>query len=70
MTEIILEIKVIPNAGRDELKGNRLYLTAPAVDGKANEALIDFLSDHYNVKKNQIKIMRGHSSRQKVIKIL
>lgn len=70
MTEIILEIKVIPNAGRDELKGNRLYLTAPAVDGKANEALVEFLSDHYNVKKNQIKIIRGQNSRNKVIKIL
>jgi len=70
MVEITLELKVIPNAHRNELKGNRLYLSAPAVDNKANEALVEVLAEHYNVKKNQVKIVKGHSSRQKVVKIL
>jgi len=70
MTEITLEIKVIANASRNELKGNRLYTTAPAVDNKANEAMIEMLAEEYNVKKNKIKIMRGLHSNLKVVKIL
>jgi len=42
-------------------------LTAPAVDGKANETLIKFLAGHYGVRKNQIEITKGLKSRHKII---
>lgn len=70
MTEMVLELKVIANCSRNELKGNRVYVMAPAVDNQANEAMIELLADYYNVKRNRIKIMRGLHSSTKVVKIL
>lgn len=63
-----------PNASKNEfagLHGDRLKIRikAPAVDGKANTALIDFLSDEFAVTKNQIKIEQGELGRQKTIRI-
>ena len=66
---ISLELKIIPNAKRNELRGNKLYLTAPAVESKANQALIEFLAGHFNVKKRQVLIVKGIKSRQKVVEI-
>ncbi|MFA5840209.1 MAG: DUF167 domain-containing protein [Candidatus Margulisiibacteriota bacterium] len=69
-----LNIKVIPNAKQSKLvqeAGNyKVYLTAPAVEGKANEALIEFLAEHFKVKKKQIAIVRGEKSRNKLVEIL
>jgi uncharacterized protein (TIGR00251 family) len=42
---------------------------APAVDGKANEALIRFLSEFLDVAKSQITIVSGHTSRIKRVDI-
>jgi uncharacterized protein (TIGR00251 family) len=68
-----LDIKVIPNAKQNKIVEDqgriKVYLTAPAADGKANKALIEFLSEHYNVKKSSIRIIRGSISRLKVIEI-
>lgn len=64
-----MTIKVIPNAKRNEIKGGKVYLTAPAREEKANEALIAFLAEHFNVKKRQIYILQGLHSRTKVIEI-
>lgn len=66
-----LNIKVIPNAKQnkivEEVGRFKVYLTAPPVGGKANKALIEFLAEHFGVKKNQIKIVRGEKSREKVV---
>lgn len=71
---IVLDIKVIPRAGRTELAGTRdgailVRLTAPPVEGAANSALIAFLSDLFDVPKRDITILAGESSRQKRVKI-
>lgn len=63
-----------PNASKNEfsgLHGDRLKIRikAPTIDGKANAALIDFLSDEFAVAKNQIKIEQGELGRQKNIRI-
>jgi len=47
----------------------RLKLTAPPVDGKANEECIEFLAGLLRVKKGQLEILSGHASRKKVIAI-
>jgi len=69
-----LDVKVVPQAKRNMIKTDqgalKVYLTAPAVDGKANKALITFLSDHYGVKRNQIEIIKGLKSRDKTINII
>jgi hypothetical protein len=68
-----LNIKVIPNAKQNKLVEEpgrvKVYLTAPAVEGKANEALIEFLAEHFKTKKNKISIIRGIKSREKVVEI-
>ena len=68
-----VRVRVVPNAKRNEVKkegeGLKVYLSAPAVEGKANKALIKILAEHFRVKKSQVKIVRGTNSRDKTIKI-
>jgi uncharacterized protein (TIGR00251 family) len=47
----------------------KIRLTAPPVDGAANEALVKFLSDTLSVSKSQVEIVSGHTSREKRLKI-
>ena len=68
-----ISLKVMPGAKRNEFKEEgdsiKVYLNAPAVDGKANAALINFLAGHYGVKLSQIEIIKGLKSRHKIINI-
>ena len=70
---MLLKVKVIPNAKRNMIKKEvdhlKIYITALAIDGKANKALIAYLSDHFNVKKSQIEIIKGLKSQHKTISI-
>ena len=68
-------IKVAPRASKNEVikisEGEyKVRLTAPPVDGKANEALIKILSDHFKVAKSNIQIIGGKSTRTKMVDIL
>jgi uncharacterized protein (TIGR00251 family) len=66
-------IRVIPKAKQNKVvvEEDRLkvYLTAPAIEGRANEALIKILADHLKVRKSEIRIIRGEKSRDKLIQI-
>lgn len=68
-----VSLKVVPGARRNEWieenGGYKVCLTAPAVDGKANAALIKFLTGHFGVKPSQIQIIKGLKSRHKIINI-
>lgn len=68
-----IDVKVIPGAKRNAMKIEsvpvKVYLTAPAVDGKANKALIEFLSDYYKITKSNISIRKGLKTRYKTINI-
>ena len=68
-----LNVKVIPNAKKNEIikdgDGFRVRLNAPAIDGKANSALIEVLAEHFGVKKNKIRIIKGEKSRNKIVEI-
>ena len=70
---MILEVRVIPgakkNALREEAGAVKVYLTAPPVDGRANEALVDFLAGHFAVRRSRIEIIKGLKSRNKLINI-
>ena len=48
----------------------RAAVREPARDGKANAGLVDLLARHFGVQKSAITIVRGHSSRRKLIEIL
>ena len=71
----ILAIRVQPRAKRDELRGVlpdgriKIALTAPPLDGKANQALLKFLSKLLGVNKTKIQICRGVTSRDKLLEV-
>lgn len=46
-----------------------VHVREPAIDGKANRAVIDLLSDYYDVPKTRIEIVRGLTNTIKVIKV-
>jgi uncharacterized protein (TIGR00251 family) len=71
----ILTVKVIPRAGRTAVAGTRdntllVRLAAAPVDGAANTALIDLLSETLGVPKRQITIVSGEKSRTKRVKVV
>lgn len=72
---LILELHVQPGAARSEWAGKhgerlKVRLAARAVDGKANEALIEFLAEHFNVPRRNVRVLTGQKSRQKRVIIL
>jgi uncharacterized protein len=74
MSALTLELHVQPGAKRTEFAGKhgeriKVRLAARAVDGAANEALIEFLADHYGVPKRSVTIASGLKSRQKRVVI-
>ncbi len=69
-----IPLKVIPNAPKDQIvgwQGSRLKLkiTAPPRDGRANDHLIDFLADVFDVSPVDITLVRGETSRKKTVQI-
>ncbi len=69
-----LSVRIQPRASRNgivlmEGGGLKIRLTAPPVDGAANEALVRFLADTFSLPKSQIEIVTGHTSRDKTIRI-
>lgn len=68
-----IKVKVIPNAKKNRIVQERevfkVYVNAPAVEGKANKALIEILADYFQVRKSSIKIIRGEKAREKVIEL-
>ena len=68
-----VEIKVIVRAKRDLVKREqspwKIYTCAPAVDGRANQAVIRLLAQELNVRQSQIRIIKGLKSRVKTISI-
>jgi len=69
-----IEIRLQPRGGRDQVMGERdgavlIRIAAPPVDGKANAALIAFVAKILGVPKDSIEIIRGETSRSKVIRV-
>ena len=47
-----------------------VYVREPAVEGKANKAIIKLLAEYYDVPKSSVEIAKGHTSRTKIVKIV
>ena len=47
----------------------QVYVIAPPVDGKANQAVIALLAKYFNIRKNQIILIRGEKSKRKVFEV-
>ena len=68
---VIFNLRISPNASKNELvktpEGLKIKITAQPVDGKANKALIQFLSKYFKVPKTSIEILKGQTSKDKTI---
>ena len=67
MEDITLKIKVIANAKINSLEEYtdeilKLRINKPAVDGKANKAIIEYLSVQFDVPKSNIIILKGEKN--------
>ncbi|MFO1430612.1 MAG: DUF167 family protein [Candidatus Competibacteraceae bacterium] len=73
-TDLVLQVRVQPRAGRDEITGVqagrlRVRLTAPPVDGKANLHLCRFLADAFAVPPSRVSLIAGATRRDKRLRI-
>jgi uncharacterized protein (TIGR00251 family) len=67
----MVSFKISPNAKKNEIikdeSGIKIKITAQPVEGKANKALIEFLSKQFKIPKTSIKIVKGETSNDKTI---
>ena len=69
-----LAVRVIPRSSRNSIEWEqetlKVRLTAPPVDGAANEALIALLAERLDLPKRSISIVSGATGRQKIVEIV
>jgi uncharacterized protein len=71
---VVFFVRAQPRARKDEIVGEmdgalKIRLRAPAVEGCANEALIEFLAQTLNTSKAAVRILSGERSRTKRIEV-
>ena len=71
---IIFSVRVLPGASKDEVSGEmagalKVRLRAPAVEDRANEALVEFLAQLLKTPKSAVRILSGERSRTKRMEI-
>ncbi len=71
---VVLNVRVQPKASRSEVVGIhdgclKVKVTSPPEGGKANREVIKLLAGYFGVNKSSIRIIRGGTSRDKVIEI-
>lgn len=71
---LILKIKVEPRSSRAGIAGSygdalKVKLTSPPVEGKANEELIEILAKEFRIRKKDIEIISGRTSKNKVVRL-
>ena len=69
-----IRLRVQPRATRTEVVGGhgdalRVRLTAPPVDGAANEALVRFLAERLGVARSTVRLVAGETARTKVVSV-
>lgn len=69
----VLQLRISPNASKNEIikttDGIKIKITAQPIDGKANKALIEFLSKQFKVPKSYFEILKGETSKDKTVLI-
>jgi uncharacterized protein (TIGR00251 family) len=74
MEEILLKVYLQPKASKNEIVGPyrdgiKVRVTAAPVEGRANKVLLRFLAKEFGVTPSSVEIVRGHRSREKLIRI-
>jgi uncharacterized protein (TIGR00251 family) len=70
----VLKLRIVPNARRSEVVGEhgdavKVKVAAPAVDGKANAALLKFIAEKLGVSTRSLTLVSGEKSRDKLLEI-
>jgi uncharacterized protein (TIGR00251 family) len=73
--ELIFKVKVEPRSSKSGIIGSygdalKVKLTASPVEGKANKELTEILSKEFGIAKKNVEILSGHSSKNKIVKLL
>ena len=71
---VMFAIKVHPRARKNAITGVvgdalKLALTAPPVEGRANQAVIEFFADFFDIPRSSVTIASGETSRNKIVRI-
>jgi len=74
MKETLIKVYLQPSSSKNEIVGPyrdgiKVKVTVPPIEGKANEALIKFLAKEFKVSASSIEILKGHKSREKMVRI-
>jgi uncharacterized protein (TIGR00251 family) len=69
-----LALKVIPNAPQNEVVGRlgdaiKIKIHAPPLEGRANDALCEFLAERLGLPRRAVAVLRGDTSRQKIVRV-
>ncbi|MEJ2687960.1 MAG: DUF167 family protein [Gammaproteobacteria bacterium] len=72
--DLILQLRIQPRAKRDEIAGPhggrlKVRISAPPVDGKANDHLIAFMATVFGVPRQRVAVVAGAASRDKRVRI-
>lgn len=72
--DLILYVQIQPKSSKDEVIGImgenlKIKITAPPIDGKANEHLCRFIAKVFDVSKSQVSILKGETNKIKTLLI-
>lgn len=69
--DLKIHLKISPNASKNEIvrtdEGVKIKITAQPIDGKANKALVEFLSKEFKIPKTSIEILKGQTGKDKTL---
>lgn len=70
---MIISVRLQPKSSQNRLEQDgetyKAWVSAPPVDGAANEALIKLVAKHFGVAPSRVQLIKGQTSRQKTLKI-
>ena len=70
---LLVQLRISPNASKNFIlkdeTGVNVKLTAQPIGGKANKALVEFLSKEFKIPKTYIEIVKGETSKEKTLLI-
>ena len=70
----LLKVKVKTHSKKESIEFNSesectIRTSAPAIENRANERIIEMLAEYFDIAKNQVTLIRGHKSKIKIFKI-
>lgn len=68
---ILVNLKIVPNSSKNDIVPEeefiKVKITAQPIEGKANRALIEFLSKKFKLPKTSIEIIKGETTKEKTL---